>query len=228
MRRLLLILALLAVALVLWGRGWTAASAWDELARHSDPVQDRVAAHPVIAAAIYIVAYATATALSVPAGALFTVAGGMLFGAIAGAALALFAATTGATLLFLAARSAVGDTFARRGGPRMQALRTRLQRDGFSYLLAIRLVPLFPFWLVNLAAALCGMRLRAYVAATALGVLPVTAVLAWTGSGLGGVLASGERPDLRIVLSPQVLAPLLALAALSLLPLLWRRRGADA
>ena len=107
-------------------------------------------------------------------------------------------------------------------------MRARLRRDGFRYLLAIRLIPLFPFWLVNLAAALCGMRLGSYVAATALGIVPVTAVLAWTGAGIGTLLAAGQRPDLSVVVSLPVLGPLIALAALSLLPLVWRRRVADA
>lgn len=228
MRRLIPVLALVAVAVAVWASGLTDTVSWGGLARHQHDLARWVAAHPVPAAAAYALAYTAATALSVPAGAVLTAAGGLLFGAVAGAGLAVFGATAGATLLFLVARSAFGDTLERRGGPRSQALRARLRRDGFRYLLAIRLVPLFPFWLVNLAAALCGMRLGSYVAATALGIVPVTAVLAWTGAGIGTLLAAGQRPDLSVVVSLPVLGPLIALAALSLLPLVWRRRVADA
>jgi uncharacterized membrane protein YdjX (TVP38/TMEM64 family) len=108
-------------------------------------------------------------------------------------------------------------------------VRPRLARDGFSYLLAIRLVPAFPFWLVNLAAALCGMRLLPYVAATLLGITPATFVYASIGEGVESVLASGGEPDLAVIFSPRVLVPLIALAALSLVPVAWRKwRGPDA
>ena len=105
----------------------------------------------------------------------------------------------------------------------LDAVRAGLRRDGFSYLLAIRLVPAFPFWLVNLAAALSGMRLLPYAAATVLGIMPATFVYASIGAGLGDVLSTGGRPDLTVVFSPRILGPLIGLAALSLLPVAWRR-----
>ncbi len=228
MRRLIPLLGLVAVALALWTGGLAGEISWSGLARHQHGLLAWVAAHKLLAAAAYVLVYTGSTALSLPAGTLLSAVGGLLFGAIGGTGLAVLAATSGATLLFLLARSTLGLTLAQRGGPRSQALRARLRRDGFRYLLAIRLVPLFPFWLVNLAAAVCDMRLDAYIAATTLGILPVTAVLAWTGAGLGEVLAAGGQPDLGVVRSLPVLAPLLALAALSLLPLLWCRRLADA
>jgi uncharacterized membrane protein YdjX (TVP38/TMEM64 family) len=98
-----------------------------------------------------------------------------------------------------------------------------LARDGFNYLLSIRLVPLFPFWLVNLAAALGGVRPFPYVTATLIGIAPATFVFASIGAGIGDVLARGGRPDLSAILSWPVLCPLLGLAALSLLPVAWRR-----
>ncbi len=102
-------------------------------------------------------------------------------------------------------------------------VRQSLHRDGFSYLLAIRLVPAFPFWLVNLAAALSGMRLLSYGAATVIGIIPATFVFASIGDGLSGVLAAGGKPDLTMIFSPRILGPLIAMAALSLLPVAWRR-----
>ncbi|MDR3539284.1 MAG: VTT domain-containing protein [Acetobacteraceae bacterium] len=228
MVRVLPLLGLGVVALVVWAGGWSGTLSWASLAHHQQGLAAWVAVHPLLAAAGYVLAYAAAVTLSVPAGSLFTATGGLLFGMLAGTGLAVLAATAGATLLFLAMQSALGEALTQRGGPRSEALRLRLRQDGFRYLLAIRLVPLFPFWLVNLAAALCGMRLHTYVAATALGILPVTAVLAWTGVGIGGILAVGGQPDLGVIVSLPVLGPLLALAALALLPLLWRRGTIDA
>jgi uncharacterized membrane protein YdjX (TVP38/TMEM64 family) len=110
-----------------------------------------------------------------------------------------------------------------RGGATLTKLRRELRQNGFSYLLALRLIPVVPFWLVNLAAALCGMRLSQFAAATFLGIMPATFIIASIGSGLGGVLAEGQRPDLGVLVSWQVLGPLLALAALSLTPVIWRK-----
>ena len=105
----------------------------------------------------------------------------------------------------------------------MERIRPGLERDGFSYLLALRLIPLFPFWLVNLAPALVRMPLRTFVGATLLGIVPGTFVFASVGAGLGAVLAEGRQPDLSVILRPAVLLPLLGLALLSLLPVAWRR-----
>ncbi len=195
---------------------------WAALATHEAALHLLVARAPVLAAAAYLAAYATAVALAVPLGGLFTVAGGLLFGTLAGGMLAVAGATTGAVLLFLAARTALGPLLAARAGPFLDRLRPRLQRDGFSALLALRLIPAVPFWLGNLAPALVGMRLGSFAAATFIGIIPATFVFASIGAGLRHVLAAGERPDLSLIWSPPVLLPLLGLAALSLLPVAWR------
>jgi uncharacterized membrane protein YdjX (TVP38/TMEM64 family) len=137
--------------------------------------------------------------------------------------LAVVGSSAGAIALFLAVRYHLADAIAARGGRFLDAIRTGLHRDGFSYLLAIRLVPAFPFWLVNLGAALSGMRLLPYGAATVIGIIPATFVFASIGDGLGDALAAGHQPDLSIIFSLRILGPLMALAALSLLPVAWRR-----
>jgi uncharacterized membrane protein YdjX (TVP38/TMEM64 family) len=119
------------------------------------------------------------------------------------------------------ARTAFAGTMRRRAGALLDRIRPGLHRDGFSYLLALRLVPA-PFWLVNLAAALCGMRLLPYAVATLIGIIPATFVLAWIGAGVGDVLSTGQSPDLGILFSPRILGPLVAMAALALLPVAWR------
>jgi len=217
---LLLLLGLLGLAYAL---GWHQALSWPALAARRMALQDAVAARPVAAALAYVALYGAAVAVSVPGAVVITVAGGLLFGTALGAALAVAGATIGAVLVFLVARSAAGPFLAARAGPWLERLRPEMERDGFHYLLALRLIPVLPFWLVNLAPALLGMRLAPFALATFLGIIPGTAVFASIGAGVGHVLDAGDTPDLSLILSPPVLLPLLALAALSLLPPLWKR-----
>lgn len=176
--------------------------------------------HAIVAPACYLLLYAATVAVSFPTAGFLTIAGGFLFGASLGTVLAAFGATLGATLLFLMARTSLGDLLAQRAGPRMQRLHEGFQEDSFSYLLFLRLVPVFPFWLVNLAAALFGMNLPPYLAATAIGILPTTFVLAYFGEGLSTTIKEQQPISLHL---------LVALALLGLLALLpvgvrrWRR-----
>ena len=179
-------------------------------------------AEPVLAPLAYIATYAALVALCIPTGSLLSVSGGVLFGVVPGTAYAVLAATLGATLVFMIARTVLADLVAHRAGALLDRVRPGLQRDGFSYLLAMRLLPVVPFWLLNLAPALAGMRLAPFVIATALGIIPATAVYVSLGAGFGEALAAGQRPDLSVIFSARILLPLLALAALSLVPVGWR------
>ena len=216
---LLPLVAAMAAGLAL---AWHNDVGWGTLAAHRAVLHRWVAAAPLAVGALYMAAYVACVVLSLPLSALFTLAGGMLFGAVLGTVLAVVSSSGGAVLLFLLARGALGPLVARRAGPWLDRLRPGLRRDGFSYLLALRLIPVVPFWLLNLAPALLGMRLAPYAAATLLGVLPAAAILASIGAGLDGVLAAGAQPDLSVLRSPPVLLPLLGLVALSLLPVAWR------
>jgi uncharacterized membrane protein YdjX (TVP38/TMEM64 family) len=199
---------------------------FETLGQRRRALQALVMGHPVLAGAIYVAAYIAIVAISLPGSLVMTIAGGLLFGTAIGAACAVVGATAGAVLLFLAARYAIGDLLAARAGPFMERIRAGLEADGFSYLLALRLVPVFPFWLMNLAPALVRMRLAPFAAATFLGIIPGTAVFASIGAGLGAVLAEGRQPDVSVALRPQVILPLLGLALLSLLPIAVRRSRA--
>jgi uncharacterized membrane protein YdjX (TVP38/TMEM64 family) len=109
---------------------------------------------------------------------------------------------------------------ARGWGPRAERIAAGFRADAFNYLLVLRLVPLFPFWLVNLAAGLAGMRLFPYVAATFLGIMPGAFVYAGLGNGLGHLVAA---PDLAVLFRPSVLLPLFGLSLLALIPVFYRR-----
>jgi uncharacterized membrane protein YdjX (TVP38/TMEM64 family) len=217
---LLLVLLFSAAVALVPGRG----IGWDSLARHQDMLVLWVAAHPAGAAALYVAAYVLTAALSLPHAAILTVAGGLLFGTIPGCVLTVFGATAGASILLIAIRSAFSRTLERHRGRIPAKLQARLARDGFNYLLALRLVPLVPFWVVNLAAAVAGIRLAVFVPATVLGIAPASFILSSLGAGVGHILAEGRTPDLSVLLGPRILLPMLGLAALSLLPVLLRRR----
>ncbi len=210
-----------AVALGLPGR-----LSWAALAAHQTALRDFAARHPAGAAAAYVTVYCAVVAFSVPGGGVLTIVGGLMFGPWRGAAFAVIGASSGAMLLFLLARSVLAAPLARRLGVFAERLREGLARDGFNYLLALRLVPVVPFWLVNLAPALLGMRLAPYAGATVLGIIPASVVFAGVGAGLGDVLAAGHAPDSGLLFAPRFLLPLLGLAVLALLPALWRHRKA--
>ena len=196
------------------------------LKAHRAMLESWVMAHPILAALAFAALYALVVACSVPVGAPMTLAGGFLFGPWEGGSLVVIGATLGATAIFLAARTALADFIQARVGPRIRAMEDGFRKNAFSYLMVLRLVPVFPFFLVNLAAGLLGVPLGTYVVATFVGIIPGTFVYAGLGNGLGQIFDSGATPDLGLIFKPAVLLPLLGLALLSLLPILWRRYAA--
>jgi uncharacterized membrane protein YdjX (TVP38/TMEM64 family) len=145
-----------------------------------------------LAMAAFVGVYVVAVALSFPGASLLTIIGGFLFGWALGGTLVAFAATIGAALIFLAARTSLGETLKHRAGPFLSRLAAGFREDAFNYLLFLRLAPVFPFWLVNIAPALFGMSLRPYVTATFFGILPGTYAYAFIGAGLDSVIAAQE------------------------------------
>jgi len=215
-RRLWIVLGLIAVLAAVRATGLGGQLSLETLARHREALAGFVAANWLVAALAYVAAYVLAVAFSVPGAVFLTLAGGFLFGAAAGTALTVTAATIGATAVFLLARTVFGENALARLGPRAEALAEAIRRNAASYLLVLRLVPLFPFFLVNLVPAFVGVRLGVYVLTTLVGILPGTAVFTLAGAGLGDVLALGGEFDVRAVLTPQVLGALIGLALLSL------------
>jgi uncharacterized membrane protein YdjX (TVP38/TMEM64 family) len=189
------------------------------LAENRDWLCGLVVRWGLIAAFFYVAVYGVLVALSVPGGAVLTIAGGFLFGTWLGATCATIGATLGATGIFLAARAGLGG-LGQRAGPLVAKLEAGFRADAFNYLLVLRLVPIFPFWLVNLVPALVGVKSSTYVLATFLGIIPGTLVYASLGNGLGSVV---KEPDLGIVLKPSVLVPIVGLALLALVPVGYKR-----
>jgi uncharacterized membrane protein YdjX (TVP38/TMEM64 family) len=238
-RRLLLLAAVVALALAAtWalGRGELSLEA---LLRHRAEIDAFVTAHGTLAVLAYLGLYIGTVALSLPGATILTVIGGFLFGLMLGGTVAVIGATIGATVIFLVARTALGEPLLRRAGPRARLLAEGFRADAFNYLLFLRLVPAFPFFLVNLVPAFAGVRLGPFVAATALGVIPASFVYALAGTGLDSVimaqkktfddcLAAGRADcrlafDPRDVLTPELLGALVALGLLALVPVLVKR-----
>lgn len=203
--------------------GWHRHVSFETIRAHRGMLLDWVRDWGLLAALAYVAGYAAMAAFSIPGGALATIVGGYLFGLWLGAAAAVAGATLGAAAVFLAARTALGDALRARTGGALRRMEEGFRRDAFSYLLVLRLVPIFPFWLVNLVPAFCGVSLRTYALATLIGIVPGSFVFASVGSGLGALLDRGETPDLTIVFQWNVLVPILGLALLSLLPVAVRR-----
>jgi uncharacterized membrane protein YdjX (TVP38/TMEM64 family) len=208
---------------VAWKTGAVQALYWPSLVAHREIWAAYVAAHPIAAPFAFLGIYAAAVALSLPVGLWLSLLGGLLFGTWLGGALTVLAAGSGAVILFLLARGLLAPFFEHKLAKPIAKIRPGLERDGFSYLLALRLMPVFPFWLVNLAPALIGMRLVPYAAATFIGMVPTSFVLNAVGAGLGATLSAGNRPSAALLLQPDILLPLLGLAALAMLPAFWRQ-----
>jgi uncharacterized membrane protein YdjX (TVP38/TMEM64 family) len=218
--RQLVPLGLLVVAGIAFiGAGGHKYLSFTTLAENRDWLRSFVERWGVIAALLYIAVYCLLVALSVPGAVVLTIAGGFLFGIWLGTLCAVIGATLGATAIFLAARAGLGG-LAQRAGRFVGKLEAGFRADAFSYLLVLRLVPVFPFWLVNLVPALVGVRLPTYVLATFLGIIPGTFVYASLGNGVGNVV--GE-PDLAILFKPSVLVPIAGLALLALIPVGYKR-----
>jgi uncharacterized membrane protein YdjX (TVP38/TMEM64 family) len=197
-----------------------------ELGERRDALKAHVDAHFVRSIAIYLAVYTVMAAIAFPAQSVVSVIGGFLFGWQAGAAAIAVGATVGASLLFLATRSAFGDFLRRRAGGIAAGVAEGFRTNAFGYLLVLRLAPVFPFFLVNIVAALCDIRLRSFVLATFFGILPGVFAYAWLGEGVDSVLvaarAAGREPSVADLLTPQITFAFFALAAVAALPLLIR------
>ena len=206
-----------------------------ELIRRRTELAGIVSDNLWLALAGFAAVYVAAVALSFPGASLLTVLGGFLFGWALGGTVVAFAATIGAGLIFLAARMSLGETLAARAWPFLSRLAEGFREDAFHYLLFLRLAPVFPFWLVNVAPAAFGMRLRPYLVATFVGILPGTYAYAFIGAGLDSVIAAQEaaspgcaaagtcRIELSALVTPQLLLAFAALGLVALIPVALRK-----
>jgi uncharacterized membrane protein YdjX (TVP38/TMEM64 family) len=236
--RLIPLGAILAVMAFAVAMGWHRQVSLETLVRHRASIEELVAAHRAVAILGFIAVYTAAVALSFPGAALLTIAGGAIFGVLTGGLAAMTAATLGATVIFLVTKFACGCVagcgWMRRAAPLAEKLAAGFRKDAFSYLIFLRLVPLFPFWLVNLMAAPAGVGLMPFVAATALGIIPATFAFAFFGAGLSSAIAAQESIyracvaaldedcrldfDLPAAVTPELIGGLVILGLIALIP----------
>lgn len=227
------IICLMAVA---YGLGAHEKISLQSIAANREEWRHFIANNWLLALLIYGLVYACAVALSIPGATLLTIMGGLLFGWLTGAIAAIMAATAGATIIFLAARTPLEEALTRKAGSLVNKIRDGFARDAFNYLLFLRLTPVFPFWLVNIAAALAQVRLKTFVAATILGIIPATLAFSFVGSGLDSIIGAQKaayeaciaRGDATLcafdlqasrMITPQILVALAALGLVALLPI---------
>jgi len=234
------LLALVAVMTVAYLLGWHKFLSIETLAENRAFLSAFVAENWLLAVVAYAGIYTVTTALSLPVGSILTVIGGFLLGWLLAGMVTIFAATAGATLIFMIAKSTLGEFLRRKAGPFVKKLTAGFNEDAFGYLMFLRLVPVFPFWLVNIAPALFGVKLRTYLITTFLGIIPGTFAIALLGSGLGSIIdrqreiydacVAQKGADacvfdisLGALLTPQLLAAFGALGVVALIPVAIKR-----
>lgn len=228
-RRFAPLLAIAAAIVTAYAFGLGDYLSFDQLRDNRGLLMTLVDDHSVLTAIGFMLLYALATALSLPGGAILSIAGSFLFGSIAGSAWIVIGATIGAVGIFLAAKTALGDALKAKAGPWLQKMEAGFKDNAFNYLLVLRLVPIFPFFVVNLVPAFLGIGLRTFTLATFIGIIPGAFVFASVGAGLGSVFDQGGSFSPAAALTPEVITALVGLAVLTLIPVAyqkWKTRNA--
>jgi uncharacterized membrane protein YdjX (TVP38/TMEM64 family) len=196
--------------------GWHKQLTLENVFAVRETFQSFIGQHFILAMLAYIGAYAAAVAISVPGASILTLSGGLIFGWFFGGIAAVTGASIGAILLFLIARSAFGETLRAKAGPKINGLVDGFQKDALNYLLFLRLVPAFPFFVVNIAAALFNVPLRTYIIGTVIGIIPATFAFASIGAGLDSVFAKSKADQVACAAIKGLVACPLELSAKSL------------
>ncbi len=229
-KRFILPMCLIAGLILFFTTGLYQTLSFQQLAQSYGEIKLFVSDHRVVALLVFFAVYFISVAMSLPIASLLTLSGGAIFGWWA-AIIIITAATAGAGLVFLAAKSLLHDWLSQKTGSFMKRLEAGFRQNGFSYLLALRLIPAAPFWVVNIIPALVGMRFSTFMIATFFGIAPGTLIYVGVAQGFDLVLAQGKVPDLSLLTEPEIILPLVALGVMSLLPALIdhikKRRGAS-
>lgn len=182
-----------------------------------------IAFHPIFVPLLFVLSYIVFTALSIPGGVFLSLLGGYLFPQPLSTIYVVFSATCGATLVFLAARTALGDSLRNKTGPFLKKMERGFQKNAASYLLFLRFVPLFPFWAVNLASAFFGVSLRTFIWTTLVGITPGSCVFTLVGGGLEKIFESEQSFSLDSIFNIQLKIALTLLGLLALVPIIIKR-----
>ncbi len=179
--------------------------------------------HHFLAPLVFCGIYIISIAIAIPAALLLTITSGFLFGVSLGSIYVIISATLGASLLFFAVKMALFERLNHKGNKWIAKMRQGFQKNAFFYLLGLRMIPIFPFFIINIVAGALNVRNKIFIFATLLGGIPCTLIYTTMGHSLGGILDKHENPGLDIILTPALLLPLLILACLCLLPVFYNR-----
>lgn len=207
--------------------GWQRFFTLDFLAESRESLRLYVDDNPLLSGLYFVGLYTLAVAFSFPAASILTIFGGFMFGWFLGGLYVAFAATLGASAIFLATKTALGDFLKDKVGGRVEKLAKGFEDNAFSYLLVLRLAPIFPFFVMNIAPALFNVPLRSYVVATFLGILPGTFAYAYLGQGIDSVIVSaqnaGRSVQISDIVTPEITLAFAGLAAVAILPIIIKK-----
>jgi len=196
---------------------------FDYLRMYHKSLKTFVEIHPVAVPIAFCLVYIISAALSIPGAVFLTLLGGYLFPQPFSTIYVVFSATCGATFIFLAARTALKDILKKKAGPFLQKMEKGFQENAVSYLLFLRFVPLFPFWLVNIAPAFFEVSLITFVWTTLVGIFPGTLVFTLAGGGLQKILENNEAFSINTIFNIHIKIALLLLGTIALAPIIWKK-----
>lgn len=227
MKKWIPLIIIIAAMVLLYFTGFWRSLNYETIRYHHVELTEYVNNNPVMTPFMYIGAYIVTTALSIPGGLLLSLLGGFLFKQPWAFLYVLVGATIGATLLFLAAKTSIGEYLKQKAGPRLSKMEKGFNRNAASYMLFLRFVPLFPFWLVNLAPAFFNVRLRTFIWTTLIGIAPGAFVSTQAGRGLGMIFETSDQLTIGAIFNTQMIIALVALGIVSLIPIAikkWRAK----
>lgn len=215
--KILLFAALIAAGIVIRSLPVGDMISIENVKRSRELLVSSVERHYLLSVLSFIAAYIVIVALSIPGGAVMTLTGGFLFGVLPGALYVNAGATAGATLAFLAARYLIGDWLQIRYEGQLRKFNEEMNRNGFRYLISLRLVPVFPFFMINILSGFTNLRTGTFIWTTAVGIVPATFIFAYAGRQIGSISSLSE------VLSGRVIAAFIILSLFALVPVLTAR-----
>jgi len=179
--------------------------------------------HFWLSSLIFIITYMIVVAFSIPGATIMTLLGGFLFGLLPGVVWVILGATIGSYLVFLAVKTALGETLKTKASGSIEKLRNGFEHNAFNYLLTLRLIPIFPFFVINIACGALSIRSATFFWATLIGIIPSSLIYTWVGTGLGFALQQGKELNMGIIFEAQFILPIVGLGILSLVPVIYKK-----
>lgn len=215
-KKILLVILIITIIIVIRGMGWHQYLTFENLKKNKDSLQHSVSEYYVMSAILFITIYIIVTGFSIPGATILTLSAGFLFGAIFGTIYVNIGATVGATIAFLFSRYLIGDWVQKKYKEKLAKFNKELEVNGYGYLLTLRFIPIFPFFLINIFAGLTKISVKTFIWTTSVGILPGSFVYAFAGSQLTYI----ESP--RDIVSGKIIIAFVLLGLFAILPVIIR------